>query len=119
MTFRFQDLKRLIDTHGVEITFTTRGSVSYDPSTGNTSSTDTNYTVYGYFYNYNLSELGNNNINLGDRKLVLSLVDTSGVAIPEPEVDDIFSGEGDTVRAVSVSKIMSGGPICYICQVRE
>lgn len=119
MMFRPQELRHLIQTHGRELVFTSKSSISYDPITGSVSSVTQNYNVFGYFYNYKLEDLGNDNLVLGDRGLVISTVDTSGFAIPEPKADDTFSGSGDTVRVVSSSKIISTGTICYLCRVRE
>jgi hypothetical protein len=120
MTFRSQDLKYLIDTHGKPLTLVVKGDLTYDPATGNTTGSETEYTVQTYFYNYNLSDIDGQNIRLGDRRVVLPLVDTFGNTIPEPETGDEISGEGDKVSIVRVAKIMSGlTAVCYMCQVRE
>jgi hypothetical protein len=120
MTFRSQDLKYLVDTHGKPLTLVVKAEGAYDPGTGILASTSTNYTVQVYFYNYNLGDVDGVNIQRGDRRAVLPLVDTSGDAIPEPDNGDQISGEGDKVTIISVAKIMSGfSPVCYICQVRE
>jgi len=40
--------------------------------------------------------------------------------LPEPDVGDEISGDGDKVSIVSVQKLMSANTtLCYICQVRE
>jgi hypothetical protein len=118
--FRSQDLKYLIDTHGKPLTYTVKGNPTYDPETGTVSGSDTDYTVQVYFYNYNLRDVDGTNIQSGDRRAVMPLVDTVGSSIPEPEPGDQLSGEGDKVSVVSVAKIMSGmSAVCYMCQVRE
>jgi len=120
MTFSSRDLKYLVDTHGKTLTYTVKGDPVYDPTTGEATSSDTDYTIKGYFYNYNLSDVNGATVLAGDRRLVMNLVDTSGVTIPEPEDGYQISGEGDTVEIISVAKIMSGpSAVCYICQVRE
>jgi len=143
MTFRTTDILNLIRDHGKNLTYTSKGSATYDPTTGNNSpwflesgvwalngswddSVAYNYTptptitVKGYFYNYSVSDLTGSSIITGDRRLVLPLTDTSSVSIPAPKKGDTFAGEGDTVVVVSVERIMSGSnPVCYICQVRE
>jgi hypothetical protein len=120
MTFRSQDLKYLIDEHGKPLTLTVKGSPTYDPDTGTVTGSETDYTVQVYFYNYNLSDIDGVNVQRGDRRAVLPLVDTLGSIIPEPESGDEISGEGDKVSIVSVAKIMSGmNPVCYMLQVRE
>lgn len=120
MAFRSQDLKYLVDEHGKSLTFTVKGDPTYNTSAGTVSRSETAYTVKGYFYNYTLSDFDGSDIQRGDRRLVINLVDTSGNAIPEPESGDEVSGEGDKVSIIRVSKIMSGsGAVCYMCQVRE
>ena len=119
-TFRSGDLLRLIQQHGKTLTLIVKGSPTYDPSTGTVTGSDTPYTTLGYFYNYNLSEMSGLDIQMGDRRLVLPIRDTSSDLLPEPEAGDEVTGEGDKVTVVSVAKIMSGSsPVCYICQVRE
>jgi len=120
MVFRSQDLKYLVDTHGKPLTYSVRGNHTYDPETGLVTGADTEYTVKIFFYNYNLSDIDGQNVVMGDRRVVMPLVDTSNSLIPEPEPGDSLIGEGDKVSIVSVSKIMSGfSAVCYLCQVRE
>ena len=94
---------------------------AYDPATGLLGAgTSVSYTVKAYFADYNLSELGNDSIVMGDRKVVFPNVDTSGTTLPEPDEEDLISGVGDSVKIVSVRKLYSGSSlVCYICQVRE
>lgn len=113
-------LKELIDKYGKEITFKSQVRGSYDPSTSSNTNTTTNYTVKGYFHNYNLRDIDGTKVLAGDRRLVIPTEDTSGTSIPEPDNDDSFTGEGDEVTVKGVTKIMSGDNlVCYICQVRE
>ena len=120
MSFRSADLLRLINEHGKNLTYTSKGSATYNPATGGTTATNTTKTVKGYFYNYSASDITGTSIVIGDRRLVISTVDTSNAAIPAPKKGDTFAGEGDTMVVVSVERIMSGAnPVCYICQTRE
>ena len=120
MSFSSADLLRLINEHGKNLTFTTKGSMAYNPVTGGTTGTDTTKTVRGYFYNYSASDITGSSIVIGDRRLVISTVDTSGATLTAPKKGDTFAGEGDTMVVVSVERIMSGNnPVCYICQTRE
>jgi hypothetical protein len=114
-------LLTLVNKFGSDVTLTKNSYAAYNPATGSTgTNTTTNYTVKAYFAEYNLSEMGNDNIVMGDRKVLIPYLDTSGVAVPEPDADDIIVGRGDTVKIVGVSKIYSGNSlVCYTCQVRE
>lgn len=73
-----------------------------------------------YFGDYMLSEIDNDSVVMGDRKVLVSPFDTSGDATPEPDEDDIIIGVGDRVVVKSVQKIYNADTlVCYICQVRE
>jgi len=120
-TLMSSKLLALVNRYGTVVTLTKNAYGSYDPATGSVgTNTPVNYTVKGYFAEYDLTEINNDSIVMGDRKALLPSVDTSGVALPEPDMDDIIVGRGDTVKVVGVSKIYSGDTLaCYICQVRE
>jgi hypothetical protein len=120
MSFRSADLLKLIKEHGENLTYTSKSAATYNPVTGGTTGTDTTKTVKGYFYNYSLGDITGTSIVVGDRRLVISTVDTSGATVAAPKKGDTFAGEGDTVVVVSVERILSGGNVmCYICQTRE
>jgi len=114
-------LLTLVNKFGSDVTLTKNSYAAYNPATGSTGTNSaTNYTVKAYFAEYNLSEMGNDNIVMGDRKVLIPYLDTSGVVVPEPDADDVIVGRGDTVKVVGVSKIYSGNSlVCYTCQVRE
>ncbi len=115
-------LTHMIKRHGQELTL--RKSVSegtYNPATGSVSGATTeDYTVLGYFYNYDIEEIDGTSVLRGDRKLLLYTKDIVGEDLPEPESNDKVLGSGDTVSVISVRKILSGSTVrCYILQVRE
>lgn len=114
-------LLTIVNRYGMAATLTKPTYGTYDPATGALGAgTSVNYTVKAYFADYNLSELGNDSIVMGDRKVVFPNVDTSGTTLPEPDEEDLISGVGDSVKIVSVRKLYSGSSlVCYICQVRE
>jgi hypothetical protein len=115
MSFRSFDLLNLVRDFGESLTLrkvTTDGN--YDPATGSVSgSASTDYTVTGYFYNY--ETLTVDQVRKGTRKCVLSSV--IGV---QPDEDDQLIGNGDSVVITSVTTIFSNGAaLCYICHVEE
>lgn len=115
MSFRSFDLLNLVRDFGEGLTLrkvTTSGS--YNPATGQVdSSATTDYSVTGYFYNY--ETLNVDQIRKGTRKCVISAL--SGL---QPDEDDKLVGSGDTVVITSVTTIYSNGSaICYICHVEE
>ena len=111
----------MVSRYGTSVTLTKPTYGAYDPATGTIGAgTSTNYTVKCYFADYNLTELANDSVVMGDRKALFPSVDTSGVALPEPDEEDTITGRGDPVKIVGVRKIYSGDSlVCYICQVRE
>ena len=114
-------LLTVVNRYGTEVTLTKPTYGAYDPATGTIGAgTSTNYTVKCYFADYNLTEINNDSVVMGDRKALLPYLDTSGDPLPEPDAEDTISGQGDPVKIVGVQKIYSGDTLtCYICQVRE
>lgn len=121
MSFRSYDLLRMLDDFGRDLTLIYVSEGTYDPVTSSlTGGSTSNATVRGYFYNYRLDEVDGSSIVLGDRRLLLPNIDTSGDPLTEPDIGDEVTGSGDKVSIVSVTKIFSGTAlICYLCQVRE
>ena len=114
-------LLTVINRYGQEATLTKPAFSTYNPATGSVAvDTSVNYTVKAYFANYSLTEIDNDSVVMGDRKVLLPHVDTTGATLPEPDSGDTISGVGDAVKIVGVQKIYSGASlVCYICQVRE
>ena len=114
-------MQTMVNQFGQEVTLRKPLYGSYDPATGTVgSTTNTDYTVKCYMAEFNLSEVNNDSILMGDRKALLPASDTSGVSLPEPDAEDTILGFGDTVKVVSTQKIYHADTlVCYICQVRE
>ncbi len=111
----------LLNRYGTEVTLSKPSYGAYDPATGTVSTTSTStYTVQCYFANYDISEVNNDSVVMGDRKAYFPTVDTAGNTIPAPDSEDTISGLGDDVKIVRVQELYSSGTlVCYICQVRE
>jgi len=114
-------MQTMVNQFGQEVTLRKPLYGSYDPTTGTVgSTTNTDYTVKCYMAEFNLSEVNNDSILMGDRKALLPASDTSGTSLPEPDAEDTILGFGDTVKVVSTQKIYHADTlVCYICQVRE
>jgi len=115
MSFRSFDLYNLLRDFGQPVTLrkiTTNGS--YDPATGSVAgSATTDYTVTGYFYNYDNMNI--DQVVRGKRKCLISALDNA-----EPDTQDLILGNGDKVTITSVTTIFSAGTaVCYICHVEE
>lgn len=118
--FDREPLLNMLEDFGENLTLTLVGDLTYNPASGSPASTDSTSTVRGYFYNYDVGDVAGASILFGDRKLVLSPVDTLGNIIDKPQKGDKVSGQDDTVVIVNTREITSGGvAICYICDVKE
>ena len=120
MAFDPYTLRQMIKEHGIALTLRKRAAGAYDSDLGTVTTTNTDYAVRGYFYDYTPDMIDGNSILRGDRRVVLDNKLTSGSATPEPDATDQIIGLGDTVNIVKVMEIKSGGAtMCYLLQVRE
>lgn len=115
------NVQTLVNRRGQTATLRKKSSGTYDPTTGSLGSvTDTDYTIKAYFADYDVTEINNDSILLGDRKVLIAAKDTSGNTVPEPDNNDQILGVGDTVVIKRVQSIYNGSTlVCYICQARE
>ena len=120
MAFDPYSLRQLIKEHGIALTLRKRAASAYNDATGTVTTTNTDYTVQGYFYDYTPDMIDGNSILRGDRRVVLDSKLISGTTTPEPDATDQIIGLGDTVNIVKVMEIKSGSAtMCYQLQVRE
>lgn len=120
MAFDPYTLRQLIKEHGMALTLRKRAAGAYNDDTGSVTTTNTDYAVRGYFYDYTPDMIDGQSILRGDRRVVLDSVLIAGTATPEPDATDQIIGLGDTVNIVKVMEIKSGSAtMCYQLQVRE
>lgn len=115
MSFRSFDLLNLVRDFGEDLTLRkVTASGAYNPATGEIDgSGTTDYTVTGYFYNY--ETLNVDQIRKGTRKCVISALDGH-----IPDEDDLLIGNGDAVAITAVTTVFTNGnAVCYICHVEE
>ena len=116
MTFNYTALQSsagtLLQNFGRQLTFTRSTDGSYDPNTGTTSPTSSNYTKYGCVFDYTDAERGESNIEVGDRRVL-----AEGYAY---QVGDTVSLDSDVYRIISVSNIQPAATVvaCNL-QVRK
>jgi len=121
MSFRPEDIQYLLDNHGKACVLVDKTLGTYSVSTGGlTGGSVTSSTALMHFSDYNDRDFDGAGVVLGDRKVLIPIVATNGAAMPQPNVGDEITGDGDAVSIVRVQRIMSGvSAVCYICQVRE
>ena len=120
MAFDPYTLRQMISEHGMALTLRKRAAGAYDNDLGSVTTTNTDYAVRGYFYDYTPDMVDGQSILKGDRRVVLDSRLTNGSTTPEPDATDQILGLGDTVDIVKVMEIRSGSStMCYLLQVRE
>jgi hypothetical protein len=120
MAFDPFTLRQMIREQGIALTRRKRAASAYSDATGTVTTTNTDYALRGYFYDYTPDMVDGESILRGDRRVVLDNKLTNGSATPEPDATDQIIGLGDTVNIVKVMEIKSGsGTMCYLLQVRE
>lgn len=120
MAFDPYTLRQLIRERGIALTLRKRAASAYNNDLGTVTTTNTDYAVRGYFYDYTPDMIDGNSILRGDRRVVLDCKLTNGTNTPEPDATDQIIGLGDTVNIVKVMEIKSGSAtMCYLLQVRE
>lgn len=120
MAFDPYTLRQMIREHGIALTLRKRAASAYDNDLGTVTTTNTDYAVRGYFYDYTPDMIDGNSILRGDRRVVLDNKLVNGTATPEPDATDQIIGLGDTVNIIKVMEIKSGAnTMCYLLQVRE
>ena len=119
-TLLSRDVLNLINEFGRVVTLQKSSYGAYDPALGTVSSvTDVEYKVKCFFADFNLSEIDNDNIYLGDRRAYLPTTDTSGNPLPLPDATDVILGAGDGAKIVKVQEMWSAETrVCFICHVR-
>lgn len=120
MAFDNSTLRSLIKEHGVTVTLRKRAAGTYNNDTGTVTTTNTDYSVRAYFYDFTPDMIDDQSILRGDRRVVIDSKLVDGSTTPEPDATDQIIGLGDTVNIVKVMEIKSGSAtMCYLLQVRE
>lgn len=104
---------RGIKHFGQTLTFTRNTEGTYDPSTGTTPTTTTTFTGIGAESRYTLQEMDGERILQGDKKLLISAMDTP------PEIGDVVDVNGISHKVITIMPRNSAGTVIgYDLQVR-
>jgi hypothetical protein len=114
--------QKLIKDKGQTVTLTHVDPGTYDPTTGGYSggSTTTQYG-YGAVIDWNANQIDGTLIKTGDRRLLLSPLNTAGAALTSPVLNDkITDAAGVVYTFVAPLNIVSpaGTPVLYDCNLR-
>lgn len=106
---------KLLAAKGEPVTITFLGNNATNPITGAsaTPTADTVYTGNGYPSKYMKKDVDGANIQAGDVRLILELIDE------RPSVGCLATIDATTYRIMDVNPIrLTGADIIYICQLR-
>ena len=107
------DVSRLLEDFGSDLTLTRQAAGAYNPATGTmAATTPVNHTIRGVFINYTDANVDGTVVRMGDRRL---LVSAKGAAVA-PQINDLVSG----LQVIDVRTIAPNGvAIAWACQMRK
>ena len=88
--------------YGLEATFTVTAAGEYDPATGTSPITSTNYTGSAFRDSYKREEIDGTRVLASDVKFLVSPVQYNGTAMPMLSPEYKLAFDGDTYTIVSV-----------------
>jgi hypothetical protein len=107
-----EDVAQLLLDHGSDLSLTRLTPGAYSPSTGQMSApTITTHTIRGVFINYNLRNVDNTVVRMGDRMLLVSATGSATAPVMDDRVDGLAIVDVRTIAP-------NGVPIAWICQAR-
>lgn len=100
-----------------ELIRTTEGA--YDPFTGQSGQTTTEYTVKGFRDNYTNAQIDGTRILANDVMIYLSPFQTDGTDMPQPITSDSIRFAGTIYRIIGVAVTSPVGTnVFFVCQCR-
>lgn len=110
----------IIAAKGQAVTLTRRASGTYDPAVGASAITTTTQTGKGVILPLGgYRKVNGTSIVAGDEMLLLSGLDSDGVALAEPDVNDSIDAGGKVYTLTVVDTLRPAGlPIMFDCVVR-
>lgn len=112
---------RLIESKGQSVILTRRAAGAYNVATGAAAITPTTQTGKGVIFDFarGLRKMEGSTILATDRQLLLSALNSAGVELTAPQVDDIATIGGTDYTITEVSPLNPGGTaVLYDLTVR-
>ena len=104
---------------GLTCTITKQTAGTYSVSTGVATVTTSTQSAYGALFDYDNTNIDGSLVKKGDRKLLLSALNTSLAALTAPSVNDQVTAYSVTYTIVAIRPIApSGVAVAYDCQIR-
>lgn len=109
------DADELLSEFGQSMTLSVKTSGTYDPATGTSSVSSTNYTVTGAVFDFPAKAIDGTLIQQGDKKVIVSC---SGLIVV-PDITDTLTIGSTVHNIVNVKALEPGGTtVIYTLQVR-
>lgn len=106
--------------YGAALTIRRTTTGEYDPETGTSGTTTTDYAGSGIRKNYQIQDVDGSLIKAGDLQFIVSPVLLSGSDMPEPTTTDKLVFDGDTYTIASVkSWDFAGLALGFVVQARK
>jgi len=104
---------------GLTCTITKQTAGTYSTSTGVASVSTSTQSAYGALFDYENKNIDGTLVKKGDRRLLLSALNTAGAALTAPSVNDTVAANSVTYTIVAIRPIApSGVAVAYDCQIR-
>lgn len=104
---------------GLTCTITKQTAGSYSVSTGVASVSTSTQSAYGALFDYENKNIDGSLVKKGDRKLLLSALNTALAALTAPSVNDTVTANSVTYTIIAIRPIApSGVAVAYDCQIR-
>lgn len=98
---------------GLELTLRRTVSGEYDPETGTSPDTTTDYLGSGLRENYKTQDIDGTLIKAGDVRIMISPLLLNGSDMPEPLTTDLILFDGDTYTVQAVEPGDYAGLACF------
>ena len=104
---------------GLACTITKQTAGTYSTSTGVASVSTSTQSAYGALFDYENKNIDGTLVKKGDRRLLLSALNTAGAVLTAPSVNDTVTANSVIYTIVAVRPIApSGVAVAYDCQIR-
>ncbi len=116
-----QTTNKLLKGKGQAVTLTKVVPGTYDPATGGVTNTSTTQTGTGAILDWNSRNVDGTTIKIGDKRLLLSALNSAGAALTAPALGDKITDAASVVYTlVAPLEIISpaGTPVLYKCNMR-
>lgn len=110
---------RLLKGKGQTVTITSQTVGDYDPATGSAPVTASTQTGWGAVFEYTNKNIDGTLIIAGDKQLLLSAINSAGILLATPQVNDTVTigGQVSTIKQIKPLN-PAGTALLFDCNIR-